>query len=91
MKMGGRGSVAGRAAFCSWYEPEDIMLIRGNYIMPNDGEEQGGLDLQHHTYSLLLAGGLYTAPLEPLRSVPSMWAQGPRDRDLGRELRRQVS
>lgn len=34
--------------------------------MPNNGEEQERLDLQHHIYSLLLAGGLYTAPLEPL-------------------------
>jgi hypothetical protein len=33
--------------------------------MPNDGEEQDRLDLQHHIYSLLLAGELYTAPSEP--------------------------
>jgi len=32
--------------------------------MPNDEEEQDRLDLQHHIYSLLLAGELYTAPSE---------------------------
>jgi methylase of polypeptide subunit release factors len=32
--------------------------------MPNDEKEQERLDFQHHIYSLLLAGELYTAPIE---------------------------
>jgi trans-aconitate methyltransferase len=36
----------------------------GNYPIPNDEREQDRLDLQHHIYSMLLEGELYTAPLE---------------------------
>jgi trans-aconitate methyltransferase len=34
------------------------------YPIPNDEREQDRLDLQHHIYSMLLEGELYTAPLE---------------------------
>ncbi|KAF4994238.1 hypothetical protein FDECE_13177 [Fusarium decemcellulare] len=35
----------------------------GQYILPNDDQEQQRLDLQHHIWRLLLGGALYTAPL----------------------------
>ncbi|CAJ0542855.1 Ff.00g002870.m01.CDS01 [Fusarium sp. VM40] len=37
----------------------------GQYILPNDDQEQQRLDLQHHIWRLLLGGALYTAPLPP--------------------------
>ena len=36
----------------------------GKYPIPNDEREQDRLDLDHHIYSMLLGGELYTAPLE---------------------------
>ncbi|KAM5343820.1 hypothetical protein ACJ41O_012357 [Fusarium nematophilum] len=35
----------------------------GQYVLPNDDQEQQRLDLQHHIWRLLLGGHLYTAPL----------------------------
>ncbi|KAF4962544.1 hypothetical protein FSARC_9322 [Fusarium sarcochroum] len=35
----------------------------GTYLVPNDDEEQGRMDLVHHIYSLLLEGKLHTAPI----------------------------
>ncbi|KAK4662350.1 uncharacterized protein QC763_700430 [Podospora pseudopauciseta] len=35
----------------------------GQYVLPNDEDEQERLDLQHHIWLLLLHGSLYTAPL----------------------------
>ncbi|KAK7428821.1 hypothetical protein QQZ08_004591 [Neonectria magnoliae] len=35
----------------------------GQYVLPNDDQEQQRLDLQHHIWRLLLGGRLYTAPL----------------------------
>ncbi|KAK1988427.1 methyltransferase domain-containing protein [Colletotrichum cereale] len=37
----------------------------GQYVLPNDDQEQERLDLQHHIWRLLLGGNLYTAPLPP--------------------------
>ncbi|KAK0736412.1 S-adenosyl-L-methionine-dependent methyltransferase, partial [Apiosordaria backusii] len=48
----------------------------GQYVLPNDEDEQERLDLQHHIWLLLLHGSLYTAPL----NVPSQ-------SDSGREYR----
>lgn len=40
----------------------------GQYVLPNDDEEQERLDLQHHIWRLLLDGNLFTAPLtDPTR------------------------
>ncbi|UKZ87344.1 uncharacterized protein TrAFT101_003152 [Trichoderma asperellum] len=36
---------------------------KGQYVLPNDQEEQGRLDHQHHIWRLLLGGQLFTAPL----------------------------
>lgn len=36
----------------------------GQYVLPNDEDEQERLDLQHHIWRLLLQGALYTAPLK---------------------------
>jgi SAM-dependent methyltransferase len=36
---------------------------QGAYYLPNDGEEQARLDLQHHTVNLLLDGRLALAPI----------------------------
>ncbi|KAL2195340.1 S-adenosyl-L-methionine-dependent methyltransferase [Corynascus similis CBS 632.67] len=36
----------------------------GQYVLPNDEDEQERLDLQHHIWRLLLRGALYTAPLD---------------------------
>ncbi|KAG5815068.1 hypothetical protein H9Q74_011915, partial [Fusarium xylarioides] len=35
----------------------------GQYVLPNDDQEQQRLDLQHHIWRLLLGGALHTAPL----------------------------
>jgi SAM-dependent methyltransferase len=35
----------------------------GQYVLPNDDQEQERLDLQHHIWRLLLGGKLYTAPI----------------------------
>ncbi|KAK1993100.1 S-adenosyl-L-methionine-dependent methyltransferase [Colletotrichum falcatum] len=35
----------------------------GQYVLPNDDQEQERLDLQHHIWRLLLGGNLFTAPL----------------------------
>ncbi|WEW57333.1 hypothetical protein PRK78_002798 [Emydomyces testavorans] len=35
----------------------------GEYILPNDEEEQDRMDLAHHIYRLILGGGLYRAPI----------------------------
>ncbi|KAI9731225.1 MAG: hypothetical protein M1834_005418 [Cirrosporium novae-zelandiae] len=37
----------------------------GEYVLPNDEEEQDRMDLGHHIYLLLLKGKLYRAPLPP--------------------------
>ncbi|KDN60043.1 putative methyltransferase domain-containing protein [Colletotrichum sublineola] len=37
----------------------------GQYVLPNDDQEQERLDLQHHIWRLLLGGNLFTAPLPP--------------------------
>ncbi|KAK4224498.1 S-adenosyl-L-methionine-dependent methyltransferase [Podospora fimiseda] len=36
----------------------------GQYVLPNDEDEQERLDLQHHIWRLLIQGGLYTAPIK---------------------------
>ncbi|CAN8096542.1 unnamed protein product [Discula destructiva] len=35
----------------------------GKYLLPNDGDEQDRLDLQHHQWRLILDGKLYIAPI----------------------------
>nr|AAO27746.2 putative methyltransferase [Fusarium sporotrichioides] len=35
----------------------------GQYVLPNDDQEQQRLDLQHHIWRLLLGGALHAAPL----------------------------
>ncbi|KAH6692570.1 S-adenosyl-L-methionine-dependent methyltransferase [Plectosphaerella plurivora] len=35
----------------------------GQYVLPNDDQEQERLNLQHHIWRLLIGGRLYTAPL----------------------------
>ncbi|KAJ5716760.1 hypothetical protein N7488_002406 [Penicillium malachiteum] len=35
----------------------------GNYMMPNDEEEQDRMDLTHHIWLMLLGGELYNAPI----------------------------
>ncbi|KAJ0299082.1 uncharacterized protein N0V96_007059 [Colletotrichum fioriniae] len=52
----------------------------GQYVLPNDDQEQERLDLQHHIWRLLLGGQLYTAPL-PAPEDPA--ASGMRILDLG--------
>lgn len=37
----------------------------GQYVLPNDAQEQERLDLQNHLFSLTLEGKLYLAPLNP--------------------------
>ncbi|RDA95523.1 hypothetical protein CP533_5413 [Ophiocordyceps camponoti-saundersi (nom. inval.)] len=37
----------------------------GQYVLPNDAQEQERLELQHHIWRLLLGGALYTADLPP--------------------------
>ncbi|KND90828.1 hypothetical protein TOPH_04636 [Tolypocladium ophioglossoides CBS 100239] len=44
----------------------------GQYVLPNDAQEQERLDLQHHIWRLLLGGRLYTAPLPPPETAPSL-------------------
>ncbi|KAF6835122.1 methyltransferase [Colletotrichum musicola] len=45
----------------------------GQYVLPNDDQEQERLDLQHHIWRLLLGGRLYTAPLpEPDEHVEAL-------------------
>ncbi|POR34763.1 Uncharacterized protein TPAR_05033 [Tolypocladium paradoxum] len=44
----------------------------GQYVLPNDTQEQERLDLQHHIWRLLLGGRLYTAPLPPPEASPSL-------------------
>ncbi|KAK5196120.1 hypothetical protein LTR99_008071 [Exophiala xenobiotica] len=40
----------------------------GQYILPNDEDEQDRLDMLHHIYKMILGGALYRAPLrEPQR------------------------
>ncbi|KAK5092900.1 hypothetical protein LTR70_010183 [Exophiala xenobiotica] len=40
----------------------------GQYVLPNDEQEQERLDLQHHIWRSILGGSLFTAPLkQPLR------------------------
>ncbi|KAK2738966.1 methyltransferase domain-containing protein [Colletotrichum kahawae] len=52
----------------------------GQYVLPNDDQEQERLDLQHHIWRLLLGGRTYTAPLPDPASEA---AEGPRVLDLG--------
>lgn len=35
----------------------------GIYLLPNDGDEQDRLDLQHHTFKVMLRGRLFLAPI----------------------------
>ncbi|KEY75160.1 hypothetical protein S7711_01608 [Stachybotrys chartarum IBT 7711] len=44
----------------------------GQYVLPNDAQEQERLDLQHHIWRLLLGGRLYTAPLPPPSTQPDL-------------------
>ncbi|CZR65212.1 related to methyltransferase [Phialocephala subalpina] len=41
----------------------------GEYVLPNDEQEQSRLDLQHHIYRLCLGGELYTAPIKNPQTV----------------------
>ncbi|KAI8314249.1 Secondary metabolism regulator LAE1 [Colletotrichum sp. SAR11_59] len=52
----------------------------GQYVLPNDDQEQERLDLQHHIWRLLLGGRTYTAPLPDPTSEA---AEGLRVLDLG--------
>ncbi|KAK3986961.1 S-adenosyl-L-methionine-dependent methyltransferase [Cladorrhinum sp. PSN332] len=36
----------------------------GQYVLPNDEDEQERMDLQHHIWRLLIQGSLYTAPIQ---------------------------
>jgi hypothetical protein len=36
----------------------------GNYLLPNDAEEQDRLDLSHHIFRLQLGGALHFAPID---------------------------
>ncbi|KJZ78507.1 hypothetical protein HIM_01898 [Hirsutella minnesotensis 3608] len=45
---------------------------QGQYVLPNDAQEQERLDLQHHIWRLLLGGRLYTAALPPPETRPSL-------------------
>jgi hypothetical protein len=36
----------------------------GNYLLPNDAEEQERLDLSHHIFRLQLGGALHFAPID---------------------------
>jgi len=40
---------------------------QGNYVLPNDEQEQARLDLLHHIFRLILDGGLFRAPLQELK------------------------
>ncbi|RBQ85158.1 hypothetical protein VDGD_00715 [Verticillium dahliae] len=51
----------------------------GQYVLPNDDQEQERLDLQHHIWRLLLRGSLYTAPLP---SPPAEGEDPPADGSL---------
>ncbi|KAH7309666.1 S-adenosyl-L-methionine-dependent methyltransferase [Stachybotrys elegans] len=44
----------------------------GQYVLPNDDQEQERLDLQHHIWRLLLGGRLYTAPLPDMETHPAL-------------------
>ncbi|KAI8649095.1 hypothetical protein NCS57_01445600 [Fusarium keratoplasticum] len=44
----------------------------GQYVLPNDDQEQQRLDLQHHIWRLLLGGALYTAPLPKPETNPEL-------------------
>jgi len=37
---------------------------RGEYLVPNDEQEQDRMDLLHHIYAIVLGGGLHLAPLK---------------------------
>ncbi|KAG5287448.1 TAM domain methyltransferase [Histoplasma capsulatum G186AR] len=37
----------------------------GQYILPNDEDEQDRMDLTHHIYKLLLGGDIYISPIKP--------------------------
>ncbi|KKA16947.1 Methyltransferase [Rasamsonia emersonii CBS 393.64] len=44
----------------------------GEYVLPNDEEEQDRLDLSHHIYKMLLGGELYLAPVGKRQRVLDM-------------------
>ncbi|PHH64494.1 hypothetical protein CDD81_4569 [Ophiocordyceps australis] len=44
----------------------------GQYLLPNDAQEQERLELQHYIWRLLLNGRLYTAPLPSPSRSPNM-------------------
>ncbi|KAM4062729.1 methyltransferase [Hirsutella rhossiliensis] len=44
----------------------------GQYVLPNDAQEQERLDLQHHIWRLLLGGRLYTASLPAPSTTPCL-------------------
>jgi len=44
----------------------------GQYVLPNDDQEQERLNLQHHIWRLLLGGSLYTAPLPDPSTGPEL-------------------
>ncbi|KAL1980064.1 hypothetical protein VTN96DRAFT_4683 [Rasamsonia emersonii] len=41
----------------------------GEYVLPNDEDEQDRLDLSHHVYNLVLGGHLYRAPVKSPQRV----------------------
>ncbi|KAJ5707343.1 hypothetical protein N7488_007144 [Penicillium malachiteum] len=41
----------------------------GNYMMPNDEEEQDRMDLAHHIWLMLMRGELYKAPIRDPRKI----------------------
>ncbi|OJJ79327.1 class I SAM-dependent methyltransferase [Aspergillus glaucus CBS 516.65] len=41
----------------------------GEYVLPNDEQEQDRLDLSHHIYKMLFRGALYRAPIDEPRRV----------------------
>ncbi|KAJ5713711.1 uncharacterized protein N7483_010892 [Penicillium malachiteum] len=41
----------------------------GEYVLPNDEQEQERLDLSHHIYLLLLGGELFKAPIQEPRRI----------------------
>ncbi|KAJ5545972.1 hypothetical protein N7494_003557 [Penicillium frequentans] len=44
----------------------------GEYVLPNDEQEQDRLDLSHHIYLMLLKGELYRAPVKDPKRVLDM-------------------
>ncbi|PYH85171.1 methyltransferase [Aspergillus uvarum CBS 121591] len=64
----------------------------GEYVLPNDEQEQDRLDLSHHIYSMLLKGELHRAPVQnPARVLDlgtgtGIWAIDFADANTGSEV-----